>query len=69
MAYYIKGELLAQGDLNKVLKTDISHIATGQHVITARLYNGTGQHVATKSYLIWKDKNSVLLATKQCQYI
>lgn len=69
VAYYIKGELLAQGDLNKVLKTDISHIATGQHVITARLYNGTGQHVATKSYLIWKDKNSVLLATKQCQYI
>lgn len=69
VAYYIGEQLLVQGNLNQVLKADLSQIATGQYTLTARLYNGDHQQVATKNYLLWKDQSCVLLLAPQCRYI
>ncbi len=69
VAYYIGDQLLAEGSLNQVLKADLSELTTGQYTLTARLYNGENQQVATKNYLLWKDQSCVLLLAPQCRYI
>lgn len=69
VAYYIGEQLLVEGKLNQVLKAEVSQLATGQYTLTARLYNGDNQQVATKNYLLWKDQSCVLLLAPQCSYI
>ena len=69
VAYYIGDTLLVKGSVNQVLKADVDNIATGQHTITAKIYNGENQQVATKNYLLWKDQSCMLLLAPQCQYI
>lgn len=69
VAYYIGEQLLVKGDINQILKVDFSKIATGQHTVSARIFDGSGQQVSTKKYLIWKDQSCALLLAPQCQYI
>lgn len=69
VAYYIGDTLLVKGSINQILKADVDDIATGQHTITAKIYNGENQQVAAKNYLLWKDQSCMLLLAPQCQYI
>lgn len=61
VAYYIGDTLLVKGSINQILKADVDDIATGQHTITAKIYNGENQQVAAKNYLLWKDQSCMLL--------
>lgn len=69
VAYYIGQQLVVKGALNQVLTVELSQLTTGQHTLTAYLYNGAGQQVATKQYLLWKDQSCALLLAPQCSYI
>lgn len=69
VAYYIGEQLVVKGALNQVLTAPLDKLTTGRHTLTARLYNGAGQQVATKQYLLWKDQSCALLLAPQCGYI
>lgn len=69
VAYYIGDQLLVKGKMNQVLKVNLDNIATGRYTLTARIYDGAGQQIATKNYLLWKDTSCNLLVTPQCSYI
>ena len=69
VAYYIGDQLLVKGKMNQVLKADLDSFSTGRYTLTARIYDGENQQIATKNYLLWKDTSCNLLVTPQCGYI
>lgn len=69
VAYYIGDQLLVKGKMNQVLKADLGSFSTGRYTLTARIYDGENQQIATKNYLLWKDTSCNLLVTPQCGYI
>ena len=69
VTYKVEDKTLTEGALNQVLTVPLNGIETGKHTLKAYLYDGNGNQVATKKYLLWKDQSCALLLAPHCGYI